>query len=84
MSITYGYDPKEGDDMMVAPIRATEMITQLLLPGAALVNDFPFCAAIYCILTMLSRLTATFSEIYPFMGTMAQLRTIGARGQEAE
>lgn len=84
MSITYGYDPKEGDDMMVAPIQATEMITRLLLPGAALVNDFPFCAAIYCILTMLSRLTATFSEIYPLMGTMAQLRTIGARGQEAE
>jgi hypothetical protein len=59
--------------MMVAPIRATDMITQLLLPGAALVNDFPFCKAIYCILRMISRLTATFSEIYPFMGTMAQL-----------
>jgi hypothetical protein len=84
MSITYGYDPKEGDDMMVAPIRATELITQLLLPGAALVNDFPFCEAIYFILTMLWRLTATFSEIYPFMGTMAQLRTIGARGKESE
>jgi hypothetical protein len=84
MSLTYGYDPKEGDDMMAAPIRATEMITRLLLPGAALVNEFPFRAVMYCIIVISSKLTFISSEVYSLMGTMAQLRIVGARGQEAE
>jgi hypothetical protein len=84
MSLTYGYDPKEGDDMMAAPIRATEMITRLLLPGAALVNEFPSRAVMYCIILISSKLTVISSEVYSLMGTMAQLRIVGARGQEAE
>jgi hypothetical protein len=56
MSLTYGYDPKEGDDMIATPVQAAEIISPLLLPGAALVNHFPFCAVIYCILPMLVRL----------------------------
>jgi len=42
MSLTYGYDPKEGDDMIATPVQAAEIISPLLLPGAALVNHFPF------------------------------------------
>jgi len=42
MSLTYGYDPKEGDDIIAASVQATEMISQLVLPGAVLVNNFPF------------------------------------------
>ena len=44
MSLTYGYDLKEGDDMIAAPTRAAETLVQLLLPGAAMVNHIPICA----------------------------------------
>ena len=44
MALTYGYDLKEGDDMIAAPIRVSEIMTRLLLPGATLLNNFPFCA----------------------------------------
>ncbi|KAH9163802.1 cytochrome P450 [Lactarius sanguifluus] len=42
MHLTYGYDLKENDDMLVPPKRAVEIITQFALPGAALVNHLPF------------------------------------------
>jgi len=41
MSLTYGYDLKEYDDMIVAPVQASKIMSQLLLPGATLVNHFP-------------------------------------------
>lgn len=44
MSLTYGYDLKGNDDNMItAPVQATEMLSQLILPGAVLVNHLPFC-----------------------------------------
>ncbi|KAH8994600.1 cytochrome P450 [Lactarius akahatsu] len=42
MRLTYGYDLKENDDMLVPPKRAIKIITQFVLPGAALVNHLPF------------------------------------------
>lgn len=43
MSLTYGYDLKENDDILV-PVRKTgEFMIQVVLPGAALVNHLPFC-----------------------------------------
>jgi len=42
MSLTYGYDLKEGDPMIAAPTQAAEILVQLLLPGAAMVNHLPF------------------------------------------
>jgi cytochrome P450 len=43
MSLTYGYDLKGNDDHMIAaPVQGTEMLGQLILPGAALVNHLPF------------------------------------------
>jgi hypothetical protein len=44
MSLTYGYDLKEGDDIIAAPVQAGEMLVPLVLPGAAMVNHIPCCA----------------------------------------
>jgi hypothetical protein len=44
MSLTYGYDLKEDDKILEAPTQASKIHAPLLLPGAALVNHFPFCA----------------------------------------
>ena len=82
MSLTYGYDLKEGDDMIAAPVQAGEMMSRATLPGAALVNIFPFCAV--SLASSPWQVTHPFSEIYPFMGTMVQLRTIGTKGKEAK
>ena len=43
MYLTYGYDLKENDDLMILPARRTgEIMSKLVLPGAALVNYLPF------------------------------------------
>ena len=47
MSLAYGYDLKDNDDIITAPIQATEIMSQVILPGAALVNHLPFCKAFY-------------------------------------
>ena len=47
MSLTYGYDLKEGDDMIAAPVQAAKMLVPLILPGASLVNHLPFCAVAF-------------------------------------
>jgi hypothetical protein len=44
MSLTYGYDLKDGDKILEAPTGAAEKLSPLLLPGGALVNHLPFCA----------------------------------------
>jgi hypothetical protein len=44
MSFTYGYDLKDGDKILEAPVQAGELLSPLILPGAALVNYLPFCA----------------------------------------
>jgi hypothetical protein len=43
MSLTYGYDLKDGDKILEAPTRAAEKLSPLLLPGGALINHLPFC-----------------------------------------
>ncbi|KAH9021877.1 cytochrome P450 [Lactarius hengduanensis] len=42
MRLTYGYDLNDDDDMIVPPKRVGDILKQFLLPGAALVNHFPF------------------------------------------
>ena len=44
MALAYGYDLKDGDDFMAAPIQATELMSGVIMPGAVLVNHLPFCA----------------------------------------
>jgi hypothetical protein len=44
MSLTYGYDLMDNTDQMItAPVQATELVSKLILPGAVLVNHVPFC-----------------------------------------
>ncbi|KAH9976333.1 CyP450 monooxygenase [Lactifluus volemus] len=42
MSLTYGYDLKDEDDMIAAPMQAIEILSRVVLPGAVLVNYIPF------------------------------------------
>jgi hypothetical protein len=43
MSFTYGYDLKDGDKILEAPVQTNEFLSPLLVPGATLVNHLPFC-----------------------------------------
>jgi hypothetical protein len=70
MSLTYGYDLKEGDDMIAAPIQITEILSRLMLPGAAMVNNLPFCEVPFVTITMLAPHGHYFSEVHPFLGAM--------------
>ncbi|KAH9952749.1 cytochrome P450 [Russula dissimulans] len=42
MSLAYGYDLKKGDKMIAAAVKATEVMSPLILPGAVLINHLPF------------------------------------------
>ena len=42
MSLVYGYDLKENDKMVEAPVQLTNILSRLILPGAALVIYLPF------------------------------------------
>ena len=42
MALTYGYDLKDGDKMLEAPVRTGEIMSPFMLPGGALVNHLPF------------------------------------------
>jgi len=42
MSLTYGYDLKDGDKIFEAPVQTNELLSPLVLPGATLVNHLPF------------------------------------------
>jgi hypothetical protein len=42
MSLVYGYDPKENDKMVEAPVQLANISGRFILPGAALVNYLPF------------------------------------------
>ena len=42
MYLTYGYELKENDDIVVPARRTLEIMSQFTLPGAALVNHLPF------------------------------------------
>ena len=53
MSLTYGYDLKDGDKILEAPRQAIKVHAPLSQPGAALVNYFPFCAVSNFIFAML-------------------------------
>ena len=44
MHLTYGYDLKENDDILMPARRVDKLMGHLLLPGAALVNHLPFRA----------------------------------------
>jgi hypothetical protein len=58
MSFTYGYDLKDGDKMLQPSIQVGELLSPLIIPGGALVNDLPLCTIsnfILCNTTSVSR-----------------------------
>ena len=82
--MTYGYDLNDGDELMAAPIQATEIMSRVIPPGAVLVNHLPFRTILYFITAILVFLTAIFSAAHSFMGSVSQLRPVDSKGQGAE
>jgi len=68
MSLTYGYDLKDGDKILEAPAQIHELLSPVLLPGATLVNHLPFRATTRLSLPYYQRLTTIFSAAHSFMG----------------
>ena len=75
MSLTYGYDLKDGDKILDAPAGAADTLSPLLLPGGALVNHLPFSAISGFILPTIvaSHSSVFFSAAYSFVGPIPQL-----------
>ena len=68
MALTYGYDLKENDDILV-PIRKTgDIMIELILPGAALVNHLPFRMEQSLSLPNACVMTILHSTTHPIMG----------------
>jgi len=72
MSLTYGYELKENDNILVPARKTGEFMSQLAVPGAALVNHLPFCTgSIFHYQSIVSWLS--FSAIHPFMDPFVQI-----------
>jgi hypothetical protein len=80
MSVTYGYDLKDGDKILGPPEWGAEVLSPLLLPGAALVNHLPFCTVSDFVPAILVVSHNRFSAAHSFMGSILQLQTIGTNG----
>ena len=77
MSVTYGYDLKDGDKILEAPERSAEILSPLLQPGAALVNHLPFRTVSDFIPAVLVVSHSRFSAAHSFLGPILQLQTFG-------
>jgi hypothetical protein len=84
MSVTYGYNLKDGDKILEAPEWGVEMLSSLVLPGAVLVNRLPFCTVFDFVPAMLVASHGRFSAAHSFVGPILQLQTIGKNGSENE
>ena len=84
MSLTYGYDLKDGDKILEAPHQTTRLMAPLVLPGAALVNHVPICAISNFIPAILGVPHIYFSAARSFLGPILQLQTGGTNCSEAE
>jgi hypothetical protein len=84
MSVTFGYDLKDGDKILEAPEWAAEVLTSLVMPGAALVNHLPFCTVSDFVPAKLVVSHCRFSAAHTLVGPILQLQTIGANRQENE
>jgi hypothetical protein len=67
MSLTYGYDLKENDDIL-GPVRTTgDIMIKVVLPGAALVNHLPFRMEQFLSFPKARALTILHSTTHPIM-----------------
>jgi hypothetical protein len=80
MSVTYGYDLKDHDKILEAPEWGAEILSGLVLPGAALVNHLPFCTVSDFVPAILVMSHSRFSAAHSFVGPILQLQTIGTNG----
>ena len=71
MYLTYGYELKENDDIVVPARRTLEIMSQFAIPGAALVNHLPFRTD--SLSPIVLNLTATFSPEPPLVGSFVQV-----------
>lgn len=70
MSLMYGYDLKENDDILV-PVRNTgDIMAQVVLPGAALVNHLPFRTEQSLSLQKARAMTILHSATHPIMDSV--------------
>ncbi len=76
MYLTYGYDLKENDDILVPARKTGEIMSRFALPGAALVNHLPF-RTISLTPIALEYLTTIFSPAPPLVGPFVQVRATG-------
>ena len=83
MSLTYGYDLKGNDDRMIAaPVQATELLGQVILPGAVLVNHLPFCADTRSVHSYNSALPMSTVRHMPSWVPWFNYVSLGQRGRE--
>jgi hypothetical protein len=76
MSLTFGYDLKDGDKILESSNQFASMMRPLIAPArGALVNILPF-GAVAKSLHACSISWPFFSAPHPFMGPILQLRTI--------
>ena len=83
MSLAYGYDLNDGDNFMTAPVQASELVSQVALPGAVLVNHLPFCAA-PCFITHSGVSQFFISAENSFVASICQLRATDSKRQGVE
>ena len=61
MSLVYSYGLKENDKIVVAPVELGHILGRLVLPGAALVNHFPFRMNLHFAIASRKRIWQPFS-----------------------
>ncbi len=75
MSLTYGYDLKEDDDILVPVRKTSEIMIQVVLPGAALVNHLPFRTEQSFLLPLANACVTTIfpSTTHPIVASIVQV-----------
>ena len=79
MSLTFGYDLKDGDKILEAPKQLNILLRGLASAGIAILYFVPFCAVSNFVPACYQYLRAIISAARSFMGPIPQLRTIGPK-----
>ena len=64
MSVTYDYNLKIGDKILEAPVQVLKMMSQLTLPGRALVNQLSFRTVLNFVLSVMAMPHSFYSVRY--------------------
>ena len=72
MQLTYGYDLKQNDAILIPPRRSGEVMSTFILPGAALVNHLPF-RAVPLSPTLIWLSHGIFSQTHTFLDFIIQV-----------